>query len=434
MVVLSCTFPALAQQKNQGKILGAYFEQWSIYYPGYGLANLESNGSAARISHLIYAYANVTSPTPEGSSCVIADPMADFEATNLVPVGGIPDTAPLFGNFAEIQKLKQLHPNLKTLIAIGGGSAKNTAAFSAAASTEAGRHALAASCIDMFIVGNVGSNANGPVTAPGLFDGFNIAWKYPTAADKQNFTLLLQEFRNQLNALSATTGKTYTLTFAGPARSQNYQNIDLGKAAEVADFITINGYDYAGSGNAQTNHSSSLFDSPFNPTVGQGLDIDSTVNAYLAAGVPPQKYTMGVPLYGVGWTGVPSPGNGLYQSAVGPVPVPLANGTGLCTDPSGNMPGCDTLLTPGVATYATLSTLTGNGYTSNYDPLRVAAWLYDEHSKTFYSYDNPFTATLKMLYVDTKVPGGLGGAYVWAVKDDDANGTMVKTMATWLGR
>jgi len=33
-----------------------------------------------------------------------------------------------------------------------------------------------------------------------------------------------------------------------------------------------------------------------------------------------------------------------------------------------------------------------------------------------------------------KVPRGLGGAYVWAIKDDDANGTMVKTMAQWLGR
>jgi chitinase len=39
-----------------------------------------------------------------------------------------------------------------------------------------------------------------------------------------------------------------------------------------------------------------------------------------------------------------------------------------------------------------------------------------------------------MLYVDLKVPGGLGGAYVWALKDDDANGSLVKTMALGLGR
>jgi integrase len=51
-----------------------------------------------------------------------------------------------------------------------------------------------------------------------------------------------------------------------------------------------------------------------------------------------------------------------------------------------------------------------------------------------YTYDDPFTAMLKMIYIDVKVSGGLGGAYVWAVKDDDAEGTMVKTMAQWLGR
>jgi chitinase len=39
-----------------------------------------------------------------------------------------------------------------------------------------------------------------------------------------------------------------------------------------------------------------------------------------------------------------------------------------------------------------------------------------------------------MVYVQARVPGGLGGAYVWAVKDDDANGTVMKTMAVGLGR
>jgi chitinase len=432
-LLLFSAVPTRAQQP-QGKILGAFFEEWSIYYAGYGLANLESNGSAAKISHLIYAFANVTSPTPEGSSCVIADAWADFETPYLTPVGGIASTWPLYGNFAEILKLKQLHPNLKTIISLGGASAANTATFAAAASTDAGRQALAASCINMFIVGNVGSDWNGAITAPGLFDGFNIDWEFPTAADKENFTLLLQEFRNQLNTLSATTGKTYVLTFDGPAGAQNYVNIDLRKASEVVDFITIDGYNYAGSWDTQTNHASPLFDDRQDPNFGQDLDIDSTVNAYLKAGVPPHKYTMGVPLYGAGWTGVPSLYHGLYQNSVGPSPVLLANGTGQCTDTSGNTPGCDTLLTPGTATYATLSTLTANSYQRYFDPQRVAVWLYNPDSQTFYTYDDPFTAMLKMIYIDVKVPGGLGGAYVWAVKDDDANGTMVKTMAQWLGR
>ena len=224
------------------------------------------------------------------------------------------------------------------------------------------------------------------------------------------------------------------MSFDGPAGSQNYVNIDLKNAAKQVDFITIDGYNYAGSWDTQTNDASPLFDTKKDPLYGQGLDIDATVNAYLKAGVPPSKYTMGVPTYGAGWTGVPNVNHGLYQNSTGPSPVPLANGTGLCTDLSGNTAGCDPLLTPGLATYATLANLTANGYSVYFDPLRIAVTLYDPNGGNFYTYDNPTTAFLKMLYIDLKVPGGLGGAYVWAVKDDDANGTMVKTMAEGLGQ
>lgn len=436
ILLTACTFPAAAQNGNQKKILAGFFEEWSIYYANYNLANLESNGSASKLSHLVYAFGDVSASasTPSSDTCVIADPWADFENNNLPPVGGIADTWPLFGNFAEILKLKQLHPNLKTLISLGGASAAQTAAFSTAAGTQSGRQALVASCINMFIVGNVGSDWNGNITAPGLFDGFHIDWEFPAATDKQNFTLLLQEFRNQLSALSAQTGKQYILSFDGPAGAQNYTNIDLKNAATLVDFITVDGYNYAGSWDTVTNDASPLFDSRQDPAFGQHLDIEDTVSAYLKAGVPPRKYVMGVPLYGAGWTGVPNQNHGLYQNSTGPSPVLLANGTGTCVNPNSAPPGCDTLLTAGVATYSTLATLTANGYKNYFDLSRIAVSLYNPTTQTFYTYDNPETAFLKTAYINLRVPGGLGGAFVWAVKDDDANGTMVKTLATGLGR
>ncbi|MFZ0761823.1 MAG: glycosyl hydrolase family 18 protein [Candidatus Sulfotelmatobacter sp.] len=428
LALVACVSPSFAQNYNQGKILGGYFEEWSIYYAGYNIANLQQNGVADKLTYLIYAFANVTtSPSP---ACAFADTWADYQSPYLPSVSGVADPGPLYGNFAAIQQLKQLHPRLKVLISIGGASATNTAAFVTAASTQAGRQALAASCIDLFVKGNIAPG----ITAPGLFDGFNIDWEFPTATDTQNFTALLQEFRKQLDALGQTTGKHYVMSFDGPAGAQNYVNIDLRNAAKQVDFITIDGYNYAGSWDTQTNDASPLFDSKQDPLYGQGLDIDSTVNAYLKAGVPPSKYTMGLPLYGAGWTGVPDVNHGLYQNSTGPSPVLWANGTGLCPDLSGNTAGCDTLLTPGLLTYSTLATLTSNGYSRYFDPRRVAVSLYDKTTGTFYTYDDPTTAFLKMIYVNLKVRGGLGGAYVWALKDDDANGTMVKTMAAALGR
>jgi chitinase len=429
LLLLACVVPSFAQQSfGHEKILGGYFEEWSIYYAGYNIANLQQNGVADKLTHLIYAFANVTTtPTP---GCSIADSWADYQSPYLPSVSGVAYAGPMYGNFAAIQQLKQLHPNLKVLMSIGGASASNTAAFVTAASTAAGRQSLAASCIDMFVSGNIAAG----ISAPGLFDGFNIDWEFPTATDTKNFTALLMEFRTQLDALSQTTGKHYVMSFDGPAGSQNYVNIDLRNAAKQVDFITIDGYNYAGSWDTQTNDASPLFDDRQDPAFGQGLDIDDTVNAYLKAGVPPHKYTMGLPLYGAGWTGVPNVNHGLYQNSTGPSPVPLANGSGLCTDLSGNTPGCDPLLTPGLATYGTLTVLAPNGYSPYFDWRRVAVSLYDPSTGTFYTYDDPQTAFLKMLYIDFKVPGGLGGAYVWAVKDDDANGTMIKTMAKGLGQ
>jgi chitinase len=429
-ILTMCSLPTFAQ--GQGKILGGYFEEWGIYYAGYNIANLQQNHVADKLTHLMYAFGNVTASAtvPSSDGCAIADSWADYLTPYLPSVNGQPYTGPMYGNFAAIQQLKQLHPGLKVLMSLGGASAANTAAFVTAASTPKGRRALAASCVDMFVKGNIAPG----ISAPGLFDGFNIDWEFPTASDKVNFTSLLRAFRNELNALSQTTGQQYVLSFDGPAGAQNYTNIQLRAAAKEVDFITIDGYNYAGSWDTQTNHASPLFDDPQDPNYGQGLDINSTVTAYLKAGVPASKYTMGLPLYGAGWTGVPNVNNGLYQNSTGASPVLLANGTGLCPDLSGNTPGCDLLLTPGIATYATLATLTANGYSKSYDGQRAAVSLYNPSTETFYTYDDPLTALLKMVYINNRVPGGLGGAYVWALKDDDADGTMVKTMAAGLGR
>jgi chitinase len=412
LCLMASTISLRGQDGREGKVMGGYFEEWSIYGANYNIANLQQNGVAGKLTHLMYAFANVT--TTPAPACAIADTWADYQSPYLPSVSGAAYNGPMYGNFAAIQQLKELHPSLKVLMSIGGASAANTAAFVSAASTPAGRQALAASCIDMFVEGNVAPG----ISAPGLFDGFNIDWEFPTATDTQNFTALLAEFRKQLNTLSKSTGKAYVMSFDGPAGAQNYVNIDLKHSAEQVDFITIDGYNYAGSWDVQTNHASPLLDDRQDPLQGQGLDIDATVDAYLKAGVPPRKYTMGLPLYGAGWTGVPDVNHGLYQNSTGPSPVP---------------PG-DVLATPGLATYATLANAKANGYTWTFDARRIAVSLYDASSQTFYSYDDPNSAVLKMLYVEAKVPGGLGGAYVWALKDDDANGTMVKTMANVLGR
>src|SRR3984885_6978250 len=149
--LVACISPSFAQNHNQGKILGGYFEEWSIYYAGYNIANLQQNGVANKLTHLLYAFGNVTtSPAP---ACAIADTWADYQSPSLPSVNGTPYPGPLFGNFAAIQQLKALHPHLKVLMSLGGASDANTAAFVTSASTASGRRSLSASSIDTFVAG-----------------------------------------------------------------------------------------------------------------------------------------------------------------------------------------------------------------------------------------------------------------------------------------
>jgi chitinase len=411
--------------QHAGKIFGGYFEEWGVNYANYNIADLQKNGVADELTHLIYAFGNVTPTSPP--ACAIADPVAAYQNSHLPSVSGKPYVAPLYGNFGAIQQLKELHPNLKVLISLGG-QAGDVTGFVTAGATEAGRAALASSCINLFVKGNIAAG----VTAPGLFDGFNIDWEFPGPADKQNFTALLKEFRTQLDALSKTTGKKYVLTFDSPNTAKKYANIDLKAAAAQVDFLTIDGYDYASSDEKQTNESSSLYHAAPDFVDLDARYIDATVNAYLQAGVPATKYTMGLPLYGVGWKGVPNQNRGLYQTAAGPSPVLMADGWAECPNPEKThaSPGCDTILTPGFATYATIENLVSKrGYIPWYDSARVGATIYNPSTGIFFTYDDPAAVAAKTAYIKKHK---LGGAYVWALNTDDAKASLTKAIAAAL--
>ncbi|HTS13084.1 MAG TPA: glycoside hydrolase family 18 protein [Candidatus Limnocylindrales bacterium] len=400
------------------KILAGYFEEWSVYGAKYNVANLQANGVAGRLSHLMYAFANVSAPADaatdatRAATCQIADPWAAYESPDVPSVSGAAYNGPVYGNFGALEQLKRLHPNLKILISIGGASAANTAALSEAASSAELRSQLAASCIDTFIRGRIAPG----ISTGDLFDGIDIDWEFPGAGDKRNFTLLLREFRMQLDALGEQNGRHYLLTMAAPGMAQNYSNIDLRRVAELADFLNVETYDYHGPSDETTNFAAPLFDSRRNPAHASNLYVEYTVEAYLDAGVPPRKIVLGVPFYGHGWTRVADEHRGEYQSSAMPAPSPDG----------------DVLKTSGTATYATIAKLTG--FTRSFDPETLAPSIYDAESGTFWSYDDPISVAIKMAYVMKRVPEGLGGAFCRALKDDDANGTLAKAMAASLDR
>ena len=70
-----------------------------------------------------------------------------------------------------------------------------------------------------------------------------------------------------------------------------------------------------------------------------------------------------------------------------------------------------------------------DGYITWYDSERVGATLYNPASETFYTYDNPAAVKAKTAYIKKH---RLGGAYVWALNDDDASASLTKAIAAGL--
>jgi chitinase len=383
------------------RIVG-YFVQWGIYRRNYLVKNVDTGGSAARMTHINYAFADANS----SYRCASADPFADynkaFDASESVDGVGDLSSQKLRGNFNQLRELKQKYPHLKVLISVGGWSLSSN--FSQAA-MPANRSAFVASCIDMYLKGNF-DPANGIVGYSGIFDGIDIDWEYPGACgltcdfspdDKANFTALMAEFRTQMNALSQQTGQTYLLTAATSADEDTSSHIDLPAVVPYMDWINIMTYDFHGSWEATTNMHSPLYGDPADPTYASHYWSDNAVSVYLARGVPASKLTMGVPFYARGWGGVsPGPnGDGLYQTAGG-------------RPPRGKYEN-------GIDDYKEMIAREAT-FTKYFHPLAQSVYIYD--GRTFWTYDDPASMTNKMNYIKSK---GLSGVMFWELSGDTAS-------------
>ncbi len=385
-----------------------YFTQWGIYGADFRVKDLVTNGSAARMTTLNYAFGNVTADgvcTEAAAPPGLADPWADYQVgfTAEQSVDGVADTPEqaLAGNFNQIRELKQRYPRLRANISLGGWTWSDH--FSDAALTPASRRKLVASCIDIYLKGNLPQDGarGGPGAGAGVFDGIDLDWEWPGSEgepgnvvrpeDKQNFTLLVAEFRRQLDQLGRQNHRHYSLTAFLPADPEQIDaGFEVAKLRRYFDFVTVQGYDLHGTWELTTNHQSALFVPRGDPTP-QGFSVDQTVRAYLSRGMPARKIVLGVPFYGRGWTGVTNANRGLFQPATGPAPATFS---------------------PGYEDYKRLKALPGF---TRYRDLRAGfAWLFD--GTTFWTFDDPAVMYQKTAYVRWK---GLGGVMAWSLDGDD---------------
>ena len=365
--------PGLRARNTRPVVVG-YFPQWGVYYPQpYYVKALVTNHSAAHLDQINYAQGFVS-----GGRCSVADPNADLNTTftALTSVNGVADdsVSPFRGNFHQLQELKTRYPRLKILISLEGKASD----FAWDAQPE-NRRAFVASCVDTFIRGHFVPG----VSKPGLFDGFDVDWESPQAEDAENFRALLEEFRQQMDAVR----RGLRLSIAVDQAPETLPGTDFAAIARIVDQVGVMNYDYAGPWSKTTGFLAPLFGHN-----SHALSIERSIASYRAHGVPESKLLMGLPFYGYSWTAVASTNNGLFQ------------------------PG---RAVHGDRPYSYIRTLAGPG-SSYRDPRSQAPWLFD--GETFWTYEDPVSVRYKVSYARHQ---HLGGVMIWELSNDTADAELL---------
>ncbi|GAA1886056.1 glycoside hydrolase family 18 chitinase [Actinomadura bangladeshensis] len=368
------------------KVVG-YFAEWGVYGRNYHVKNIETSGSAAKLTHINYAFGNVT-----GGKCAIGDSYADYDKAYTADqsVDGVADTwdQPLRGSFNQLRKLKKLHPNLKVLWSFGGWTWSG--GFGQAAQNPA---AFAESCYNL---------VEDPRWAD-VFDGIDIDWEYPNACGLSCDTSGPDAFKRLMGALRAKFGSGNLVTAAITADASAGGKIDAtdyAGAAQYVDWLNPMTYDFFGAWAAQgpTAPHSPLTSYPGIPQA--GFNSADAIAKLKAKGVPASKLLLGIGFYGRGWTGVTQSEPG--GTATGPAPGTYEAGIEDYKVLKGKCPATGT----------------------------VAGTAYAKCGSEWWSYDTPSTIGGKMAYAKNQ---GLGGAFFWELSGDTANGELISAMRGGLG-
>ena len=277
--------------------------------------------------------------------------------------------------FESIAALKKDHPLLKICLSFTHGVSnadnKQGGSFSALCKSESGRKAFAEDCLAFL--------------KKYQLDGVDLDWEYPglswsgaacdPSCDVDNYVLLVKQLRE-------TLGDAYTISYAGYCMDKQpttggYRYVDIKGMDPYVDYVNIMTYDL----DEAPHHHSALND----PRAYK--DCKRAVDAYLNAGVSPDKLVLGIPFYGRhSWS----------QS-------------------------------PTAITYKSILSLDPYQYRRNkWDAQASCPYVETMSGEFFCGYDNPRSIAIKGEWVRKN---GMRGLMYWEYDQDDDKGTLRR--AVW---
>jgi len=326
------------------------------YVPGFRGILDQLSIDANKLTHINYAFVDVQ------------DSMAWL--TNLET-----DTV----NFRILNKLKEVNPDLKILISIGGWSWSGN--FSDAVLTPDSRYKFAKTSVD--------------IVADYDLDGVDIDWEYPgqigdnnvfRPEDKQNYTLMFEAIRKELDELSKNTGKYYELTTAVGASYSYIEHTEMDKAVKYLDYVNLMTYDFYTSGDSAGHHSNLYPPEDYD----KDASAHKTFHLFVEAGVPADKLVMGLPFYGRSWIMKSADKHGINMPVEG-----RARGGGY--------------------TYIKDSLVDKNGFVRYWDENAKAPYLFNSETNQLITYDDEESVKLKCEYV---IDNNMAGMMFWQYASD----------------
>ena len=247
----------------------------------------------------------------------------------------------------------------------------------------------------------------------------DLDWEYPVAGgmegnrrrpeDRANYTLLISDLRSALDRLGRPERKWYLLTIGAGAGLGHIRHLEVPALARKLDFINVMAYDY------HTGGAIAHFNAPLDAAAGDPTpenNARASIEAYVAAGAPPDKLVLGVPFYGYGYAGVDSARKGLFQKG------------STKADESG-APNPWT----GALRFYRIAEARRSGFRRYWDAKASVPWLYDARTRTWITYDDTESLGLKADFARTRK---LGGIMIWELSGDD--GTLLPAIHKRLTR